>query len=108
VWFALGIGLSTVQTPIGRIVTRSGSPDERPALFAAQFSLSHACWLATYPIAGVLGSVLGVAATALVLAAVAASAVLVACLVWRDPQAGRRLVPSFLIRFSDWSLRTTR
>src|SRR5918999_3116050 len=83
VWFALGVGLSTVQTPIGRIVTRSGTSDERPALFAAQFSLSHACWLATYPIAGVLGSVIGLTATASVLAGVAAGAVLVAGLVWR-------------------------
>jgi hypothetical protein len=83
VWFALGLGLSTVQTPIGRIVTRSGGPEERPALFAAQFSLSHACWLATYPIAGVLGSVLGLAATASILAGVAAAAVVVAGLAWR-------------------------
>jgi MFS family permease len=83
VWFALGVGLSTVQTPIGRIVTRSGTSDERPALFAAQFSLSHACWLATYPIAGLLGSVIGLTATATVLAGLAAAAVLVAGLVWR-------------------------
>ena len=83
VWFALGFGLSTVQTPIGRIITRSGGPEERPALFAAQFSLSHACWLATYPIAGVLGSVLGLAATASILAAVAAAAVMLAGVAWR-------------------------
>jgi MFS family permease len=83
VWFVLGAGLSAVQTPIGRTVTRSGSSEERPALFAAQFSLSHACWLATYPIAGVLGSVLGMTATASILAGIAAAAVLVAGRVWR-------------------------
>jgi MFS family permease len=82
-WFALGVGLSAVQTPIGRIITRSGSSEERPGLFAAQFSLSHACWLATYPIAGGLGSLLGLATTAAILAGVAAAAVLVAGLVWR-------------------------
>jgi MFS family permease len=87
-WFALGLGLSAVQTPIGRIITRAGSPEERPALFAAQFSLSHACWLATYPIAGVLGSVLGLAATASILAGVAAAAVLVAGLAWRADAVG--------------------
>jgi MFS family permease len=87
-WFALGVGLSSVQTPIGRIVTRSGRSEERPALFAAQFSLSHACWLATYPIAGGLGSVLGLAATASILAGVAAAAVLVAGVVWRADAAG--------------------
>jgi MFS family permease len=88
VWFALGLGLSTVQTPIGRLITRSGGPEERPALFAAQFSLSHACWLATYPIAGVLGSVLGLAATASILACVAAAAVVIAGLAWRADAAG--------------------
>lgn len=88
VWFALGLGLSTVQTPIGRIITRSGSPEERPALFAAQFSLSHACWLATYPIAGVLGSVLGLAATAWILASVAAAGMLVAGRAWRADAVG--------------------
>jgi MFS family permease len=88
VWFLLGFGLSTVQTPIGRIIRRSASPEERPALFAAQFSLSHACWLATYPIAGVLGSALGLAATASILAGTAAAAVLVAGLVWRADALG--------------------
>jgi MFS family permease len=83
VWFALGLGLSAVQTPIGRIITRSGGSEERPALFAAQFSVSHACWLLTYPIAGVLGSVLGLVATAVTLAGVAAIAVLLAALLWR-------------------------
>jgi predicted MFS family arabinose efflux permease len=87
VWLALGVGLSLVQTPSGLLVKRSGSTDERPALFAAQFSLSHACWLATYPIAGVLGSTLGLAATAWLLAALAAVALLLAALAW--PAADR-------------------
>jgi MFS family permease len=88
VWFTLGLGLSTVQTPIGRVITRHSGGEERPALFAAQFSLSHACWLATYPIAGVLGSVLGLTATASILAGVAATAVLVAWLAWRADAPG--------------------
>lgn len=82
VWFAIGAGLSLVQTPAGRLVNRSGGPDERPALFAAQFSLSHAGWLVTYPIAGVLGTTLGLAATAWLLAAIAALAVIAAALLW--------------------------
>jgi predicted MFS family arabinose efflux permease len=84
VWLALGIGLSLVQTPSGLLVRRSGSADERPALFAAQFSLSHACWLATYPIAGVLGSTLGLSPTAWLLAALAAAAGLLAATLPRD------------------------
>jgi predicted MFS family arabinose efflux permease len=89
VWLALGAGLSLVQTPSGLLVRRSGSAEERPALFAAQFSLSHACWLATYPIAGVLGSTLGLAPTAWLLAALAAVAVVLAARAWpaSDPRA---------------------
>jgi hypothetical protein len=86
VWLALGVGLSLVQTPSGLLVRRSGSAEERPALFAAQFSLSHACWLATYPMAGVLGSTLGLSTTAWLLAALAASALVVAALAWPAPE----------------------
>jgi MFS family permease len=82
VWLTLGVGLSLVQTPSGLLVRRSGSAEERPALFAAQFSLSHACWLATYPIAGVLGSTLGLPPTAWLLAALAAVALALAALAW--------------------------
>jgi predicted MFS family arabinose efflux permease len=91
VWLALGVGLSLVQTPSGLLVRRSGSAEERPALFATQFSLSHACWLATYPIAGVLGATLGLAGTAWLLAALAAVAVLLAALVWPAPDRHARL-----------------
>jgi MFS family permease len=90
VWVALGVGLSLVQTPSGLLVRRSGSAEERPALFAAQFSLSHACWLATYPIAGVLGSTLGLAPTAWLLAALAAVAVALASLAWPAPDQQAR------------------
>ena len=83
VWFLLGVGLSLAQTPGGRLLQRSGSPAERPALFAAQFSLSHACWLATYPLAGVLGAALGLATTALLFAVLAAGAVALAAAMWR-------------------------
>jgi predicted MFS family arabinose efflux permease len=91
VWLALGVGLSLVQTPSGLLVRRSGSAEERPALFAAQFSLSHACWLATYPIAGVLGSTLGLPPTAWLLAALAAAAVVLAALAWPAPAGAARI-----------------
>ena len=54
-WLVLGAGYSLAQTPSGRILRRSSSAQDRPALFAAQFALSHACWLITYPLAGWLG-----------------------------------------------------
>jgi MFS family permease len=90
VWLVLGVGLSLVQTPSGLLVRRSGSAEERPALFAAQFSLSHACWLATYPIAGVLGSTLGLSPAAWLLAALAAVALVLAALAWPAPEQRAR------------------
>ncbi|MBW2282329.1 MAG: MFS transporter [Deltaproteobacteria bacterium] len=68
IWFGVGIGWSLVQTPAGRVVNRSSSADDRPAYFSAQFALSHACWLVLYPVAGQLGSRIGVEATAFWLA----------------------------------------
>lgn len=44
-WAWLGVGFSTAQTPVGRLLTRSSHGEDRPPLFAAQFSLSHAGWL---------------------------------------------------------------
>ena len=82
VWFLIGAGLSAVQTPSGRLLQRSGDERERPGLFAAQFSLSHGCWLLTYPLAGVAGATLGLPATAALLAGVAAAGLAVAAVVW--------------------------
>jgi MFS family permease len=42
-WFLIGMGYSMAQTPSGRLLRRSSLPEDRPALFAAQFALSHAC-----------------------------------------------------------------
>ncbi len=56
IWFVIGIGYSTAQTPSGRLLRRSSHPEDRPSLFAAQFALSHACWLFAYPLAGWLGA----------------------------------------------------
>ncbi|MAF83212.1 MAG: MFS transporter [Gammaproteobacteria bacterium] len=68
VWFVVGVGWSLVQTPAGRVVIRSAAPGDRPAYFSAQFALSHACWLIFYPLAGQLGTRIGVELTAWVLA----------------------------------------
>ena len=67
-WFLIGLGWSMVQTPAGRVVNRSSLPSDRSAFFSAQFALSHACWLLFYPIAGQLGTRVGVETTAFWLA----------------------------------------
>ena len=83
VWFALGCGLSLVQTPIGRVLRRSCRDSDRPAFFAAQFALSHFCWLFAYPLAGALGAAFGTGAAFAVLAGVVATATLAAACLWR-------------------------
>jgi MFS family permease len=82
VWFWLGVGFSTAQTPIGRLLIRSSHGEDRPALFAAQFSLSHAGWLVAYPLAGWLGSVAGMQITLVVLASLALIALIPAIRLW--------------------------
>lgn len=88
-WFVLGIGYSIAQTPSGRLLRKSAQPEDRPALFAAQFALLHACWLITYPLAGWFGASFGLPLTFIVLAAIAGLSVLLAALVWpaADPEA---------------------
>ena len=90
-WFLIGLGYSLTQTPTGRLLRRSAHTEDRPALFAAQFALSHACWLVTYPLAGRLGTTVGLEVTFLVMAVLSAVAVLVASRLW--PAADPDVVP---------------
>jgi hypothetical protein len=87
-WALLGIGYSAAQTPNGRLLRRSAQAEDRPALFAAQFALSHACWLLTYPMAGWLGAAVGMPATLAVLGSVTLAGSVLAGLLWPsdDPE----------------------
>ncbi|MFF9145601.1 MFS transporter [Streptomyces sp. NPDC014861] len=81
-WFCLGAATSAVLTPGGRLLRRSAADPDLPAVFAARFSLSHACWLLTYPLAGWLAARAGTAASAAALTVVALSATLAAARLW--------------------------
>ncbi|MCF6367309.1 MFS transporter [Rhizobium halophilum] len=83
VWLLMGLGYSIVQTPSGRLLRRSAHAQDRPALFAAHFALSHAAWLLTYPLAGWLGATIGLSMTATILALVAGVGLIGAIWVWR-------------------------
>ncbi|WP_293003689.1 MFS transporter [Mycobacterium sp.] len=89
IWVLIGAGMSLVLTPVGRVVRRSSSPADRPAVFAAQFSLSHGCWLLTYPIAGWGATLAGFTAAWTILGLIATAGAVTALLIWprRDPQA---------------------
>jgi MFS family permease len=88
VWAALGAASSLVLTPAGRLLRRSGRPADLPALFAADFSLSHACWLLCYPLAGWLATQTDMATTLGILAAVTLAATALAVRLWPAEDRG--------------------
>jgi MFS family permease len=82
IWAMIGFLYSGVLTPSGRLLRRSAHAEDRPAIFAAQFALSHACWLVSYPLAGWLGQVLGMGTALLLLAGLAVLGLLAAAWLW--------------------------
>ncbi|MEQ9257930.1 MAG: MFS transporter [Roseovarius sp.] len=88
-WLLVGLGYSAVLTPSGRLLRRSAHATDRPALFAAQFALSHACWLVTYPLSGWLMTRFGASVALGLLAALAIAGTLAALRLWprTDPEA---------------------
>lgn len=81
-WALLGSGYSATQTPSGRLLRRSAHAEDRPAVFAAQFALSHACWLITYPLAGWLGAALPLSMVAGIFAVATFAATIAASRLW--------------------------
>ncbi|MEX0329770.1 MAG: MFS transporter [Ruegeria sp.] len=87
-WACVGFGYSATLTPSGRLLTRSARPEDRPAVFAAQFTLSHACWLFLYPLAGWLMTRLGATAVLSYMATAAVFGLGLAIVLWpRESQA---------------------
>jgi len=81
-WFLLGAATALILTPSARLLRRASTETNRPAVFAAQFSLSHACFILTYPLAGFLGALLGLSVAAAVLALIATMAAIIALRIW--------------------------
>ena len=82
IWLLIGLGNSAVLTPSGRLLRRSAQPEDRPAVFAAQFALSHACWLITYPLAGWTMTAFGTVPVLILLGSLAALGIVAALRVW--------------------------
>jgi len=83
IWIILGAATALVLTPSARLLRRYSDDSTRPAVFAAQFSLSHACFIVTYPLAGILGATLGLAPTSFILATLAVAAGIIARRSWK-------------------------
>lgn len=81
-WFILGVGYSTSQTPTGRLIRKSAASENRTSLFAAQFAFSHACWLITYPLVGWLSTHFGTLQTFIPMAVIAIGALILAMSLW--------------------------
>lgn len=81
-WLVIGIGYSAAQTPSGRLLRRSAHAEDRPAIFAAQFALSHACWLICYPLAGRFGTTLGLPTTFIIMSLIGLAGVALALKLW--------------------------
>lgn len=81
-WVVLGAGTSMINTPSARLLRRAATDSTRSYIFTAQFSLSHACFILTYPAAGWIGATAGQPAAAGVLAAVAAIGTVAALGFW--------------------------
>ncbi|WP_336485941.1 MFS transporter [Methylobacterium nigriterrae] len=87
IWFVLGAGCSVAHTPAGRLLCRSGTAAEMPALYAAQFSVFHLCLAVAYAVAGRMGSAIGILWDFIGLGLVAALAVAASARFW--PRASR-------------------
>ncbi|WP_336707318.1 hypothetical protein [Oerskovia sp. USHLN155] len=90
-WVAIGAGWSSVETP-GRLVRRVVDRRDLHLAFAAQFSLSHACWLVACPLAGRLGTC-GLARAATTPAVVAVAATVLARVLWPASADGAGQLP---------------
>ncbi|KLI07474.1 major facilitator transporter [Mycolicibacterium conceptionense] len=86
-WAITGAGTSMINTPSARLLRRNSTVENRTDVFTAQFSLSHAAFLLTYPVAGWVGATLNQAVAALLLTALATLATLAAVTMW--PRHGR-------------------
>ncbi len=82
IWFLLGAGSSMIQAPAGRLLKRSSNEESRNAIYAAQFALSHACWLIAYPLGGWAGSLAGLDITFGILAVATFFGTVCAFMIW--------------------------
>ncbi|WP_433561367.1 MFS transporter [Nocardia sp. CA-151230] len=82
VWATVGAGTAAILTPTGQVLRSSSQPADRPAVFAAQFSLSHLAWLLTYPVTGWLTTTTGFTTTWVTLAVFATVGITVALRMW--------------------------
>ncbi|MCU1519301.1 MAG: major facilitator superfamily 1 [Pseudarthrobacter sp.] len=93
-WFLLGAASATILTPSARLLRDASTEDTRPYVFTAQFSLSHACYILTYPLAGWVGAAAGLGWGAAALTIIAMIGSLGAFLSWPRHDAAHATEPA--------------
>lgn len=95
VWFLIGASTALTLTPSSRLLQRNSTDETRQEVYSAQFSLSHAAFLFTYPLAGFLGSALGLPTTAVILAGIGLAAMILLRMAWAglSPRIGAPMDP---------------
>ncbi|PIE15517.1 MAG: MFS transporter [Rhodobacterales bacterium] len=81
-WAVLGFATSLITTSSGLLLRVSASEPDRPSVFAAQFSLSHACFLVAYLLVAWLGRQWGAVPALWVTAALSLMASALALRLW--------------------------
>lgn len=81
-WALIGLGIAWTVTPVTYLIRKKSSQDDLQTLFAAQLSIVSACLLVAYPLAGFLGTTLGMSATFAILGAMAGTSAFVARRLW--------------------------
>jgi MFS family permease len=84
-WAVLGLGSSLVLTPSGQVLRAQGEGHRLTVLFAGHFAWSHACYLLTYPLAGLVAVRLSPTAALVALGLVASIGAIAAL----GPRSGR-------------------
>jgi MFS family permease len=89
VWALIGAGMSIITTSSGLLLRSSSFETDRPSVFAAQFSLSHLCWLIGYPLAAWLGVQVGPVMAIVLMAGAAIIAIMATLVLWpsHDPSS---------------------
>ena len=81
-WACFGFTTTFILVPIGQLLREETNEKDRTAIFGAQFSLSHACWLIAYPLLGYLLVLGGLKFSFLIIAGIVLSSTLTAWFLW--------------------------
>ncbi len=85
-WACFGFAATFILVPIGQLLREETNENDRTAIFGAQFSLSHACWLIAYPLLGYLFVIVGLKASFFIVAGIVLSSTLTAWFLWHSPK----------------------